>query len=221
MIAVPNKTKFTVTDHTGKKIRVRGRKFSLGGKDFTIDVWHSFKVDRTQQRYIQKLLEKNNRGIRLDIGCGENKQAGFVGMDRRKLDTVDIVHDCEVFPYPFPDESCSVILMSHIIEHLDPKLMIDLFNELWRIMKPEGQLWLSLPYGVSYGFQQDPTHKNACNEATWTYYDPDYFLYTVYRPLPWKVERCNFFHEGNMEAILSKRPLSYVGQFSKKVEVKK
>jgi hypothetical protein len=165
--------------------------------------------------YVRRILKENQRGIRLDIGCGENKQKGFVGMDRRRLETTDIVHDCENFPYPLPDESCSVILMSHIIEHITPKYMIDLFNELWRIMQMEGQLWISMPYGVSYGFQQDPTHCNACNEATWTYFDPDYFLYTIYRPLPWKLDRCSFFAEGNMEVIMSKRPETYKGQFTK------
>jgi len=168
---------------------------------------------------VQALLKKNSRGIRLDLGCGENKQEGFVGVDKRKLDGVDIVHDLEVFPYPLPNDCCSVILMSHVVEHIKPWLMIDLFNELWRILQEGGQLWLSLPYGFSMGFMQDPTHCNMCNEATWTYYDPDYFLYSVYRPLPWKLERNHWSAEGNMEVIMSKHPKEYIGQFSKK-EVK-
>ncbi len=34
---------------------------------------------------------KNKAGILLDIGCGGNKQKGFVGMDKRKLKGVDII----------------------------------------------------------------------------------------------------------------------------------
>jgi len=128
------------------------------------------------------------KGIMLDIGCGDNKQQGFVGMDKRKLKGVDIVHDLEKFPYPLPDESCLTIVGSHIVEHIKPWLMIDFMNELWRIMKPNGQLALAHPYGVNDLFVQDPTHCNACSERTWQYFDPKYPLYGVYKPSPWSIE---------------------------------
>jgi SAM-dependent methyltransferase len=100
-----------------------------------------------------KLLKKN-MSVKLDIGCGENKQKGFIGMDCRKLHGVDIVHNLEKFPYPLPDACCSMILGSHIIEHIKPEYSIPLLNELWRIMKIDGQLILSAPYPGSRGFWQ-------------------------------------------------------------------
>ena len=146
------------------------------------------------------------KGIRLDIGCGENKQPNFVGMDKRRLKGVDIVHDLEKFPYPIDNESCIVIVGSHIIEHIKPWLMIDFMNELWRIMKPDGQLALSMPYGVSHGFVQDPTHCNPCNETTFQYFCPDYPLYQIYKPKPWKI--ISGFPvwqaHGNMEILMVK-----------------
>lgn len=214
--------RFTVRDlKTGKIIRARGNKIRLDGKNFQIDCWTHMAIDRSQSIAIQKLLAANNLGIKLDLGCGFNKQPGFVGMDKRKVEGVDIVHDAEVFPYPLPDECCSTILCSHLIEHIKPWLMIDLFNELWRIMKVDGQLMISMPYGVSFGFQQDPTHCNICNEATWTYFDPDAEggLYSVYAPMPWKIERSAWYAHGNMEVILSKRSADYVGQFTRKPKI--
>jgi len=163
---------------------------------------------------VKEIIRKNRLGIKLDVGCGEGRQEGFVGLDKRKLKTVDIVHDAEKFPYPLPAGSCSVILCSHLIEHIKPWLMIDLFNELWRLMQVNGQLMISMPYGWSFGFLQDPTHCNPCNEATWTYFDPDNPLYAVYRPLPWKIVRNTYFATGNMEVILEKRKRSYVGRFT-------
>jgi hypothetical protein len=163
---------------------------------------------------VTKLLKKYKRGVRLDLGCGGNKQEGFIGVDKRKLSNVDIIHDLEVFPYPFPDDSVSVILMSHVVEHIKPWLMIDLFNELWRITEVGGQLWISMPYGYSQGFLQDPTHCNPRNEATWTYFDPDCELYRIYRPRPWKIERNHWNPNGNMEVILGKRSEKFIGRFS-------
>ena len=157
--------------------------------------------------YMSQLIEKYRQGIKLDIGCGYNKQpGGFVGIDIRFLPGVDIVHDVESIPYPLPDECCSTILVSHLVEHICPKRFIAVMNEWWRIMKVDGQLLISMPYGVSYGFVQDPTHCNCLNEASWTYFDPSQFLYSIYRPKPWRIERNAWFETGNMEVILKKLP---------------
>lgn len=152
-------------------------------------------------------------GFRLDVGCGGNKQLGFIGMDKRQVkgadgnDIVDIVHDIEVFPWPIKSGTVLDIMCSHIIEHIKPWLMLDLMNEMWRVLKPGGQLIISMPYGVSFGFVQDPTHCNACNEATWQYFDPRFPLYGIYRPKPWLISTPGFpawqIH-GNMEVLMRK-----------------
>ena len=145
-----------------------------------------------------------HKGILLDIGCGGNKQPGFVGMDKRELEGVDIVHDLEVFPYPLEDEECLTIKGSHIYEHIKPWLSIDFMNELWRLLKVDGQLMLSMPYGWSYGYIQDPTHCNPANEATFQYFDKDSPLYNIYKPKPWHIEFCSWQQTGNLEVILRK-----------------
>lgn len=154
---------------------------------------------------VQKILS-GKTGIMLDIGCGENKQKGFIGLDKRPLEGVDIVHDLEVFPYPLPDDICHLIAGSHIVEHLKPWLMIDFMNELWRIMKHRGQLALATPYAGSPGFWQDPTHCNGCNQATWQYFDPRYPLYDIYFPKPWLLERGFPVWQttGNLEVVMRK-----------------
>ena len=151
-----------------------------------------------------KLELEECRGILLDIGCGDNKQQGFVGMDKRKLPSVDIVHDLEVFPYPLDDGSCLTVKGSHIYEHIKPWLSIDFMNELWRILKVDGQLLLSMPYGWSYGYIQDPTHCNPANEATFTYFEKGKPLYEIYKPKPWKIEFYAYQQTGNLEVVLRK-----------------
>lgn len=147
---------------------------------------------------------KDYKGIMLDVGCGENKQQGFMGMDKRELPGVDIVHDLEVFPYPIEDEECLVVKGSHIYEHIKPWLSIDFMNELWRILKVDGQLLLSMPYGWSYGYIQDPTHCNPANEATFTYFEKGKPLYNIYKPKPWKIEHSTWQQGGNLEVVLRK-----------------
>ena len=175
-------------------------------------------------------MTKRLKPVLLDIGCGAKKTSPlWMGMDKRKMPGVDIVHDLEVFPYPIQSDSVTTIVASHILEHLKPWLTVDVFNELWRILKPEGQLALGVPYGVSEYYVQDPTHCNPFNETTLTYFDPrpDMFgwkevkdhrgiyevvkeghvnrLYAFYEPKPWKIVMSTWKSNGNMEAILEKR----------------
>lgn len=69
---------------------------------------------------IDQLL-KQESGIRLDVGCGAAKQPGFVGIDLRPLEGVDIVHDVTKFPWPLPDGCALMAMCSHLVEHLPPQ----------------------------------------------------------------------------------------------------
>jgi SAM-dependent methyltransferase len=153
---------------------------------------------------MNRRLLKAKSGIRLDLGCGSNKQPGYIGMDIRRVAGVDIVHDVQKVPYPLPKECCHVVLMSHLWEHIEPKYRLAVMDEIWRIMKPEGQLLISAPYYLSFGAYQDPSHYPCPNEATFTYFDPGYGLYKIYGPKPWKLKRNDYQISGNMEVILEK-----------------
>lgn len=172
---------------------------------------------------IDKLL-KDKSGIRLDIGCGANKNQGFVGIDMLPLKGVDIVHDLETFPWPLPDECVLTATASHVLEHIQPHkgVFISVMNEIWRVMKPYGQFAFVVPHGESPGFIQDPTHCNPMNETTMHYFDPDPennsmgpALYNFYRPKPWKIVRQYFDQGGNLEVLLEKRPMdkTFLGDY--------
>lgn len=141
----------------------------------------------------------------LDVGCGSNKRQGWIGLDRRELPGIDIIHDAEVLPWPLSDDSCAIILMSHLWEHLKPWLSIDIMNEMWRILAPGGQLQLVTPYGYSTGFLQDPTHCNPSNAQTWQYFDPQYELYGVYEPKPWHLKHYEEQMFGNQIVVYETR----------------
>ena len=146
-------------------------------------------------------------GIRLDIGCGSNKQAGFVGMDVQALPGVEIVHDWNVRPWPLPDESVVLAMASHVVEHVNPADggFLRWMDELWRVMTVGGEVAISCPHGSSQGYLQDPTHCNACNEATWAYFTPGHMLYEFYRPRPWGIKYLAWSPAANIEVVLVKQ----------------
>lgn len=169
---------------------------------------------KPDKKEILKKLKQFNEGVKIDMGCGREKQPGFFGIDLLPLPTADLVWDLEETPYPLPSDIASVILASHIVEHIDPHKgkFLDVMNEWWRIMKPDGKLMIATPYAGSFGYFQDPTHCNPCNEATWKYFDPRQHeygdnLYQFYEPKPWRVVQNVWKSYGNMEVLMEKMSL--------------
>lgn len=159
--------------------------------------------------HIEKVL-KDKAGIRLDIGCGDHKTPTFVGMDSTKSKDVDIVHDLESFPWPLPDESVLTAVASNVLQQINPhgNVFINFMNEVWRVLKPEGQFAFVVPYAGGLAYWQDPKNCNGINEITMLYFDPEEAaggLYAKYQPSPWKVEMTSFNVNGNLECVLSKR----------------
>ena len=111
-------------------------------------------------------------------------------MAERKHENVDIVHSLEKFPWPLKDNSCHIIIGHNIVQKIKPWLMIDFMNEVWRVIKPGGQVAFSTPYAGSHGYYADPRNCNPINETTFFFFDPFYkSLYEHYQPKPWMIDR--------------------------------
>lgn len=96
--------------------------------------------------------------IRLNLGAGKTKIPGVLNVDRVLVHGyTDIVHDLNKTPYPFADASVAEIHMYHVLEHLDEP--VHKMEELHRILKPGGQLFLRVPHFSSMGAFSDITHK--------------------------------------------------------------
>jgi SAM-dependent methyltransferase len=145
------------------------------------------------------------KGIMLDLGCGGNKHGNeYTGIDKKAWPGVDIVHNLEEFPWPLEDESCLMILASHIMEHFSPAKIIGIFDECWRVLKEGAGMVVVTPYGGSFRFIMDPTHWTSFNEATFQYFDPRYPMYGVYSPFPWSIEEMVFSPVGDINCRLRK-----------------
>lgn len=160
---------------------------------------------------VSRILKENNLGIKLDIGCGGNKQPGFVGMDIRPMPGVDIVQDLESQPWKLPNDCVSLAVASHVLEHINPAKFgfINFMDEVWRILKPGAHFMIVVPYAGSQGYWQDPTHVNPITEVTLAYFDPmdRSNFWTIYKPKPWKIVpgSLHFQMDGFLEVVLEKR----------------
>lgn len=96
--------------------------------------------------------------LKLDLGCGKNKREGFHGVDARKFDGVDTVHDLRQ-KWPWADGSVGEIHCSHFLEHLTGHERVHFFNELHRVMAPDAKGTIIVPHWSSERAYGDPTHQ--------------------------------------------------------------
>jgi len=127
------------------------------------------------------------------IGCGLSREKRmWVGENKtwEDLTTLDInpdmkpdkVHDLEVIPYPFADNTFDEIHAYGVLEHLsdqgDYRSFFRQFEEFYRILKPGGHLLAAVPSEkgkfdpltgiVTMNVQQwgDPSHRRVINLVT-------------------------------------------------------
>ena len=89
-------------------------------------------------------LEKPVETLKIDLGCGPNKKAGFKGMDILPLPGVDFVVDLEKGFGFIEDNSVDEFYTSHFLEHVQNLELI--LSEIYRTLKPRGTLTVFVPH---------------------------------------------------------------------------
>ena len=114
----------------------------------------------------------------LDLGCGSNKRAGAFGIDNVDLKVVDLVWDISNFPYPIDSLSVDKIYCSHVIEHFTNDTRNRIMHEIYRILKPGGELEIRVPHAYSICAKMDPTHKSFYIVHTIRYFTENFHYYS-------------------------------------------
>jgi hypothetical protein len=94
----------------------------------------------------------------LDLGCGDNKKEGCIGIDKFETASADFVHDLNVHPWPCDSETVDGIQCSHFFEHLSGFQRPNFMDECYRLLKVGSQLTIIVPDADSHRAIQDFTH---------------------------------------------------------------
>jgi SAM-dependent methyltransferase len=143
------------------------------------------------------------------LGCGHRRQKDLSLPGHKEFEnvtTVDINPDCkpdvlwdlENHPLPFEDSSFDEIHIYDVLEHLgrqgDYKFFFEEFNDYWRILKPGGHFFASVPGCLEHTVWGDPGHRRVINANTLMYLRTDTYkelgqtMLTDYRYL----KKCDF-----------------------------
>jgi SAM-dependent methyltransferase len=96
------------------------------------------------------------RSRKLDIGCGQHKVPGALGLDHIHSTQADVVCDLTQFPWPLPADTFEEIFAYNILEHLPDTVAT--MNEIHRLARPGAQLHIRTPHFSSLESWEDPTH---------------------------------------------------------------
>lgn len=140
-------------------------------------------IKKRQDYYIQKFVlnhvSKDGTGIVVDLGCGRGewlnllKQNGYVGigvdLNKESLKCceysgVNTVHmDAMCYLKTLPSESVKLLTSFQLVEHLNIHQLLQLFQEIGRVMRKDGLVIIETPNPVNVNvgaaaFYLDPTH---------------------------------------------------------------
>jgi ubiquinone/menaquinone biosynthesis C-methylase UbiE len=105
----------------------------------------------------------------IDIGCGERKYPGALGIDIVPLKTVEVLADANC-GLPFRADSVDGVHLNHVLEHLND--LVAAMDEVWRICKPGARVYVTVPHASSaFMTWRDPTHRRGMNLSTLSYFD--------------------------------------------------
>lgn len=95
----------------------------------------------------------------------------------------DVVWDLNNRPLPFEDEEFDEIHAYEVLEHVgqqgDYKGFFEEFSEYWRILKPEGRIYGSVPRFDSMWATADPSHTRVISEGTLVFLSQDQYALQV------------------------------------------
>jgi ubiquinone/menaquinone biosynthesis C-methylase UbiE len=94
----------------------------------------------------------------LDIGCGNSKAPGALGVDMHADTQADIVHDLNKYPWPFPDNEFDLVICNDILEHLED--VIKAIEEIHRVSRKGATVQIRVPHFSSPQAYADITHKH-------------------------------------------------------------
>jgi ubiquinone/menaquinone biosynthesis C-methylase UbiE len=82
--------------------------------------------------------------MKLHLGCGYKHLDGFINIDIRNLETVDVIDDISKLS-KFDDNSISLIYCCHVLEHFGRHEYMKVLKRWYDLLKKGGVLRISVP----------------------------------------------------------------------------
>ena len=136
-----------------------------------------FYAHKWMKNFKEKNPGSNKKPSVLDLGCGLGRHSILFAKEGFKVTAIDISRDAvkklreweknenviitskvgDILHLPFATDGFDYIWSYHVISHTDTEGFKQIVSEIKRVIKPEGQIYLTL-----------------CSKETWSYKDADF-----------------------------------------------
>lgn len=117
----------------------------------------------------------NSREKKVHGSWGPSEWSNLTTLDIDPSTKPDVVHDLDVLPYPFEDNSFDEIHAYEVLEHCgrqgDWKFFFAQFYEFWRILKPGALFVGTIPMWNSPWAWGDPGHTRVITKGSLIFLD--------------------------------------------------
>ena len=104
----------------------------------------------------------------LELGCGQVKAIGAVGVDSNfDATAADVICNLNR-PLPFRADTFDEVRALHVIEHLED--VMKAVSEMHRVTRPGGKIFLITPHYTDFISWCDPTHRWHLNSYSFRYF---------------------------------------------------
>jgi SAM-dependent methyltransferase len=104
----------------------------------------------------------------LDLGCGMDKYPGAIGADKNPATAADVICHIDKGALPFRDDAFDQVRAVHLIEHVAD--VIQTMEELHRVTRPGGSIYIVTPHYTDASSFTDPTHRWHLNSFSFEYF---------------------------------------------------
>jgi len=146
------------------------------------------------------------------MGCGRDVRSGYLNVDSKRLDGVEVLCDFSHFPWPFRDDAFDEVVAVHVIEHLPDTIRT--MEELHRVTRPGARILIEVPHYKHANAYRDPTHVRFFSEKTFDYFGKDERSY--YTSARFQVAKIEKFYDSVIDQFVRRpfpRLVKYVERY--------
>lgn len=141
-------------------------------------------------------LRKLEDLVRLNIGCGKDIREDCINLDVYPYDNVDIIRDLRR-GLPFEDNRFEDVLAQDILEHFDYEDFKFIVDEIWRVLKPRGNLVIRVPNCENGVWAFRPGHKTFFTvDAVINHFQGDQIEEYYNRPISFDIPDIQLLDDG-------------------------
>lgn len=117
---------------------------------------------------------------KLNLGCGRNYLEGYTNADISPVVNPDVV--CDITDViPFREDTFDEVLCENVLTQIFyPETFVQVMNDLWRITKDRGDIFIRVPNAKNICAWQDPMDCRRFTDQSFTYMEFGHRRYEQY-----------------------------------------